>query len=186
MNLLVLIWRTMTRCNARIERRLAKLELQAAQANAKLDLILDNLTTGPLDHFEFDVQVEGEEVIEGATKVPLSNSQRAQLSIRPLDGHKPPRPAPLDGPPVWATSDPTVATVTVGALDNEGNIVSDDPLGLKAVLEGVTEGSCRVTVTGDARMGDDTRPIIGVLEVTVTAGEAITIAIDMGTPVEIP
>ena len=185
MNLLVLIWRTVTRSNARIERRLAHLEQQGAQANAKLDLILEQLTTGPLDHFEFDVQVEGEQAIEGALEVTLTNSQRAQLSIRPVDRKN--HPAPLDGVPVWATSDPTVATVTPGILDNDGNIVADpDPQGLKAVLEGVSEGTGRITVTGDARLGDETKPITGVLEVIVTAGEAVTVVIDAAAPIEIP
>lgn len=65
-------------------------------------------------------------------------------------------------------------------------LTDPDSLGLKAVLEGVSEGLCRVTVTGDARLGDETKAITGVLEVSVTPGEAITVVIDSGTPVEIP
>ncbi len=43
-----------------------------------------------------------------------------------------------------------------------------------------------LVLTGDARLGDETKAITGVLEVSVTPGEAITVVIDSGTPVEIP
>jgi hypothetical protein len=192
MNLLLMIWNRLNHTAARTAEALngiaktQKLQAEAIQENnKKLDQIIDLLTTGPLDHFEFAVRIEGAPTTqEGALTMNLTDSQRAQLSIRPVDRKG--KPAPLDGVPVWATSDETVATVTVGAIDTDGNVVADET-GLRAVLEGVAPGTCRITVTGDANMSPDTTaPITGVLEVTVTAGQAINVAIDASSPVELP
>ena len=160
--------------------------------NAKLDQIIELLTVATVDHFEFDVQVEGQQLTVGATKMQLTDSQRAQLSIRPVDRKG--KPAPLDGVPVWASSDETVCTVTLGVIQPDGTVVADAS-GLHAVLEGVTPNTldangvpvpARVTVTGDAKIGDGTAPISGTLDVVVTGGQAINLTIDAGTPVEIP
>ncbi len=169
---------------ARINRNL-KLQAIAIQKNSdKLDQVLELLTIGPADHFEFTTQVEGKAPTEGATTMTLSDSQRAQLSIRPVDRKK--KPAQLDGVPVWATSDETVATVAPGFIDTDGTVQPDES-GLRAVVEGVTPGACRITVTGDANLSpEETAAITGILEVTVTAGQAIMIDIDAGSPVEIP
>jgi hypothetical protein len=173
MNLLRVIWRAVLTVLQNQAAMRAELQLIREQQ----DQIIDLLTIHPADHFEFTVQVEGETPIIGATQMPpMTDSQRAQLSIRPLDRKK--KPAPLDG-----------------VLEPDGSISPDDT-GLFAVAEGVAPNAvdasgqpipARITVSGDANMDPDTTsPITGILEVIVTAGQAITVNIDMGTPVEIP
>ena len=195
MNFLYVIWRgvleLMTQHQA-MRRELAAQTKAIQASDAKLDQILNLLTIEAADHFEITVQVEGEPPIVGATNMQMTDSQRAQLSIRPVD--KRGKPAPLDGVPVWASSDETVATVVLGKIEADGTI-APDPSGLFAVLEGVAPSAkdangapvpSRVTVTGDAAIGDGTQAITGVLEVIIIAGQAINLVIDAGTPVEIP
>jgi hypothetical protein len=145
-----------------IVRRLARIE-------AAINQILDLLTLGVADHFQFSVTLEGKTTV-GVTTMTLTDSQQATLTIAPLD--KKGKPAQLDGVPVWASSDETVATVTA------------DATGLTANLVAVTTGDCRITVTGDADLGSGVSPIVGTLDVTVTAGQATTIDITAGTPTE--
>ncbi len=197
MNFLLVIFRTLLTMDARFHNIEAASvsQLKAIQSlDTKLDQIIDLLIVSTADHFEFDVQVEGEgqQLTVGATKMQLTDSQRAQLSIRPVDRKG--KPAPLDGVPVWASSDETVCTVTLGTIQPDGTVVADAS-GLNAVLEGVTPNAvgadgqpapARVTVTGDAKIGDGTAPITGTLDVVVTGGQAINLTIDAGTPVEIP
>lgn len=70
-------------------------------------------------------------------------------------------PAPVDGVPVWASSDETVLTVTA----------ADD--GMSAVVDTVAPGTARISVMADADLGEGTRTITGVSEdVNVTLGDA--------------
>lgn len=78
----------------------------------------------------------------------------------------------VHGAPVWASSDETVATVTAAAD------------GLSAVVKGNAPGSGRVTATADADLGEGVKPIIGTLELTVTAGAASVVEITAGPPEE--
>jgi len=69
------------------------------------------------------------------------------LSITNAHGN----PAPVDGVPVWATSDATVITVTAAAD------------GMSAVVSSVAPGGpARVTVTADADTGAGVATITGV------------------------
>lgn len=167
----------------RIEETLSQLSQAVQDANAKLDQILDLLLIGGADHFVFTVQVEGQEPITGATNVTFTDNQRAQLTIQPLD--KKGKPASLDGVPVWASSDETVVTVELGVLNPDGTI-TPDATGLQAVAEAVVPGSARISVTGDADLGPGTAPITGVLDVSVTPGQATVINITAGAPVDAP
>lgn len=84
-------------------------------------------------------------------------------------------PAPVDGVPVWASSNATVLTVTPAAD------------GMSAVVSTVAAGVARISVTADADMGAGTTTITGVSEdVNVSTGplsQASTIAFTFGTPV---
>src|SRR5258706_5801716 len=69
------------------------------------------------------------------------------------------QPAPVDGAPVWASSDATVLTVTEAADGMSGDIVT------------VAPGVARVTVSADADLGSGVTTITGVTEdITVTLG----------------
>ena len=96
----------------------------------------------------------------------LSSIEKVSLMIQPVNAKG--NPAPIDGIPVWTTSDPTVATL----------IVADD--GLTASLVAINPGSVQITVQADADLGPGTKLITGTLDVTVTAAEAVSINIIPG------
>lgn len=85
-------------------------------------------------------------------------------------------PAPVDGVPVWASSDETVLSV-VPAAD-----------GMSAVVDTVAPGTARVSVTADADLGAGTKTITGVSEdVNVTLGTsslASVMTFSFGAPVD--
>jgi hypothetical protein len=86
------------------------------------------------------------------------------------------RPAEVDEPPTWASSDETVLTVTVA---------SD---GMSADINTVAVGTARVTVTADADLGEGVVPITGVTEdIIVTSGSVASVmTLTLGTPVDKP
>lgn len=68
-------------------------------------------------------------------------------------------PAPVDGVPVWASSDETVLRVTPAAD------------GMSAVVDTVAAGTARVTVSADADVGAGVVTLTGVSEdINVTVG----------------
>lgn len=83
-------------------------------------------------------------------------------------------PAPVDGVPVWASSDDTVLGV-VAAAD-----------GMSAVVNSVAPGTARITVSADADTGAGVVPITGVSEdVTVVvdpASMASVMTLNLGAP----
>lgn len=100
----------------------------------------------------------------------LKDTQQCSLAIAPINAKG--RPAPVDGVPQWATSDPNVATITPSAN------------GMSAVVKANFAGTAQVSVTCDADLGTGKRNITGTLDVRVDAGEAVSVAITPGTPAE--
>lgn len=88
------------------------------------------------------------------------------------------QPAPVDGTPVWASSDETVLTVTP----------SDD--GMTAAVDTVGAGTARISVTADADLGAGVSVITGVSEdVNVTIGPnsvASHVTLDLGAAADKP
>ena len=75
----------------------------------------------------------------------------------------------------WTSSDDTVVTVTVDPADFT-----------KAVMAAVGPiGTAQITLSADARFGPDVNTLTGLLDVTVIAGEAVSLVISPGeaTPV---
>jgi hypothetical protein len=99
----------------------------------------------------------------------LIDDQKVALSIAPVDAKG--NPAAVDGAPAWASSDETVLTVAASAD------------GLSATVTAVGKlGAAQISVTADADMGAGTVPIAGVLDVSVVAGQAVSLSISTGTP----
>jgi hypothetical protein len=147
-------------------------EIQAAQTaqGEQLTKILAAVEPFPAVGFVFDVELEGQ-LVEGAININMTNSQKATATIKPVDAKK--QPAAVDGVPVWATSDATIVTVTPAAD------------GLSAVVAAVGPlGTANISVTGDADLGAEVKPIFGTLSVTVTAGQAVGFEIVLGEPTE--
>lgn len=88
------------------------------------------------------------------------------VSIQPVDAAG--NPAPVDGAPVWASSD-TRLTVTP----------TED--GLSAVLTPRGDlGAVQVSVSADALLGPEVRTLTGLLDVQIVGGEAVALSIATG------
>ena len=98
----------------------------------------------------------------------MRDDQKVLLTIAPVDAKG--KPALVDGAPTWASSDETVVTLEVA---------SD---GMSAVASGVTPGTARVVVTADADLGSGVTPLSGSVDVTITAGAAVSITITAAPP----
>lgn len=87
-------------------------------------------------------------------------------------------PAPIDGVPVWGSSDDTVLAVTPAAD------------GLTAMVNTVGAGTARISVQADADLGAGVATITGVSEdVNVTIGPnsvASAVTLDLGAPADKP
>ena len=99
----------------------------------------------------------------------LTVDQKVVLTIRPVDRGG--NPAPLDGVPVWSTTDTDLLTLTPAA----------DGLSCAVITTGKL-GAGQVNVVGDARIGDEVKNISGALDVNVQAGEAVNLTIEAGAP----
>lgn len=139
------------------------------QLDAKLDRILAAVEPLPAVKIIFTVEMEGQ-TTEGES-IAMTNSQQATATIQPVDKKR--QPAPVDGVPVWASSDETIITVTPAAD------------GLSAVVAAVGPlGAAKVSVTADADLGAGVSSIFGSLDVTVTQGQAVGMTITLGDATE--
>jgi len=103
----------------------------------------------------------------------LTDSQQVALTVAFAD--KAGNPAPVDGAPVWTSSDETVVTVTAAAD------------GLSAVATAVGKlGTAQVSVAADADLGAGNTTITGVIDITVLAGAAVAAVVSAGAPTEKP
>lgn len=101
----------------------------------------------------------------------LSDTQQCVLTINPVD--KKGKPASVEaGSTKWTSSDATVATVAA-EMDS-----------VQAVVTAVGPGTCQINVAADADLGMGVATIAGTLDVTVTAGQAVSLGISTGTPSE--
>ena len=92
---------------------------------------------------------------------------RATLAITNAAGN----PAPVDGPPIWATTIPNVVDLSV------------DPDGMAAWLTSVGSGSTELVVTADANLDPSVRTDIEArATVTVLPSQAVGLAIVFGAP----
>jgi hypothetical protein len=102
----------------------------------------------------------------------LPVDKKAVLNIAIQD--KAGNPAKVDGVPAWSVSD-----VAFGELS-----VSEDGFTAEFVPSG-TLGSVQVNVQADADLGEGVKPLTGVLDIQIEAGEAAVIAINaVVAPVE--
>lgn len=102
----------------------------------------------------------------------LTDSQRAVLTIAPKD--KAGNDAVVDNVR-WSSSDPLLLDVQA----------SEDGLTCTVVTKGPL-GTAQVSVVADADLGPDQTDIAGVINVTVRAGQAVSVGITAGTPTENP
>lgn len=84
-------------------------------------------------------------------------------------------PAPVDGIPEWTTDNSDVFSLTPAADGMSCVVAAAGPLGLG-----------KVQVTADADLGAGVQHVIGVLDGTVTGGNAATVVLTPGTAEEQP
>lgn len=101
----------------------------------------------------------------------LTDTQKVDLKVTPLN--KLGNPAPVDGPPKWATSDESVLTVAP----------SEDGLSCTVTTTGKV-GQAQVSVTVDADLGEGVRELAGALEIQVKPSEAVSLSIEAGGAVD--
>lgn len=107
----------------------------------------------------------------------FTTEQKLPVSFKIVDGRG--RPAKVDGDPVVASSDETVATV--GAVTNDGDGTYSFEVNSVAV------GSARIAVTADADISAEVKEIVGTLDINITLDErtgARTVELTPGTPVD--
>jgi hypothetical protein len=91
----------------------------------------------------------------------------APVSVQWVDAYG--NPAPVQGDTAWASSDPTIAEVTVGTGNSlVATIHSLGPI-----------GNVSVQATADADMGEGVKAITAALDVTVIGGQASGGTIDV-------
>jgi hypothetical protein len=100
------------------------------------------------------------------TMLTLKDTEKVTLSLTAVDAKN--QPTAIPGTPSWSSSDTSIAALSVSAD------------GMTATLTAGNEGTARVTVS--ATLPGVTAPITGILDVTVTAGDAVGITIVAGTP----
>ena len=101
----------------------------------------------------------------------MTDTQKVTCTIQPLNSKG--NPAPVDGVPQWASTNPSIATVTPAAD------------GLSAEVVAVGLGTTQINCVADADMDEgEVRELTAVLDVEIKASEAVTMGIAAGTPEE--
>ncbi len=102
----------------------------------------------------------------------MTATQQCLLTMQPLDSKG--NVAPIDGVPEWAVSNPGVCFIQPAAD------------GITALVVAIAVGDTQVSATADADLGQGTRNITGVLDVSIRPAEAVSLGIVAGTPEEQP
>lgn len=116
------------------------------------------------DIYQFSVQGEGNMAIT------LTDTQEVLVSVHPIDAKG--YDAPVEGQPSWELSDDTVVQFVV------------NPDGLSGEVTAIRPGVSQLTFRADADLGEGITPVLGILDVTVVAGQAVSLRIDVGVPTE--
>lgn len=106
-----------------------------------------------------------------ATEITVTQQLPVTVEFRDKKGN----PAKVDGAPVWATDNTDVLALTPAADGLSCNVVAVGVIGIGTVQ-----------VTADADLGAGVVPVIGTLEISVTAGAAAVVTLTPGTPTEQP
>jgi hypothetical protein len=104
----------------------------------------------------FTVKARGDEM---AYTLPVDKQVLMQVSYEDANGN----PAVVDGDVVWASSDEAIAFV----------IPNTDNTSEATVRPGGTLGQVQISATADADLGEGTRQIVILGDVTIVGGEAV-------------
>lgn len=100
----------------------------------------------------------------------LKDDEKVQVRVEPKT--RAGNPAPVDGDPTWDVSDSSVCSVVVNP-DNalEAEVITTGALGIT-----------QVTVKVDADLGDGIEELVGIINVEVVAGKAVSLGVLTSTP----
>jgi uncharacterized protein YjdB len=102
----------------------------------------------------------------------MTTTQEFTATINPTDAKG--KPAPVDGEPVWASSNEAVASVV------------PNPGGMSALIVAQAPGEYVVSVSADADLGAGITTITGQDTGTVSLGQATSVGITAGPVTEQP
>jgi len=109
----------------------------------------------------------------------LKAGQWAQLTVEGQDAYG--NPAPIEDP-VWSVSDEAVLRIEPDtAARGAGPKVRSASTGAKVYSAGPV-GTSLVELNADAVVGEGVRPIVGTLDVIVSAGDVVAVSITAGPP----
>lgn len=100
----------------------------------------------------------------------LKDHQKVLVKVAPVSAAG--NPAKVDGAVAWMVSDDSV--LSVKKLDEFG-------LEVEVVTTGKV-GAAQVKVVADADLGEGVKELVGLLDVEVVAGEAVTMEVTPGVP----
>lgn len=133
--------------------------------------ILILITPAKAERINFYAEVNGiKRKVEGMQFLKVTQSLPFFLKITDKKGN----PAQVDGAPVWAVSDESLASLSVAEDGMSATLTPIGPL-----------GSFSVQVKADADRGEGVKEIIGVEQVELSAGDAEVIALSAGQPADI-
>lgn len=172
---------------AEINARLEKMEINQEHANEViidlLEQVLAALIPGPVASFQWTiVDPETGDVVAqftipiGETYMPavvLNRHTSRLVTLVPMDEDR--NVTKLDGPATIGSANPAVTILNP----------SDDGLSFTMRAEGVA-GTGQVSITGDADLGAGVVPIVSTADVTVPAGNAVTLEMTIGDEVPNP
>lgn len=132
--------------------------------------ILILLTPAKAERINFYAEVNGIKRKVESMFLKVTQSLPVSLSITDKKGNA----AKVDGAPVWAVTDESLASLSVAEDGMSATLTPIGPI-----------GSFSVQVKADADLGEGVKEIIGELAVELSAGDAEVIALSAGQPSDI-
>ena len=155
--------------NSRDHARLAEMLGQLIDLELR---VLEAVVLEPAAQLQFSAILDDGTVQENITMLEMTYTQKATLTLTAVDAKG--KPAVLDGAPEWLSGNTDLLQI---------QNISSDGMSAEAVAMGAL-GEGKITVTADAKLGPDVKPIIGSLDFRITPGEATQITVTAGAPVE--
>lgn len=132
--------------------------------------ILILITPAKAERINFYAEVNGIKRKVESMFLKVTQSLPVSLSITDKKGNA----AKVDGAPVWAVTDESLASLSVAEDGMSATLTPIGPI-----------GSFSVQVKADADLGEGVKEIIGELAVELSAGDAEVIALSAGQPSDI-
>lgn len=98
--------------------------------------------------------------------LPADKQVRLQIEYQDKNGN----PAAVDGAVDWESSDESIASVDPLTVTHHGNVPEG---GVVMLVPGTKLGNCQITARADADLGEGTRELVTLMDVTVVGGEAV-------------